>query len=344
MSNVHGSEPRQTATPVANGLMVLPPQTDTPLAVTHFIFEAKVFQVEEAVFSLAEDRRTALFSVPLGEMVGRLTIPTVRRAFEIAPDSHDDQLLGLVEESLRFVKSIRPGDAIPNELLDGTASWSVEPRHQERAALRVLRQLVNFAHPNAAGSAPETLPDAAILLMREAVADGIARYWRDGPAAHELIDQRIGQLMHEVAFIEALSDYFEGLLTVDRRLRQAVPLFTYGRATSNDYARVLPMMAKPKSWGRAMLAAVDHHVLDALVERQGFTTRIAAIQGVRNSLHFEMRDWNDLIVRWKAHTIDETPETEQLVRDTYRFLLQRYPLQRNWLGDDNDRTEVAYGA
>lgn len=306
------------------------------LAITHFTFDSRVFQLEEAVFSLGEDRQTPLFSVPLGDMVGRLTLPTVRRTFEIPAGSRDDQLLNLVEKGLQFVKAIRPGDALPNELLDGTASWSVEAIHRQRATLRVLRQLVTFAGPGQTGAASDALPDAAILLMREAVADGIARYWRAGPEAHALIDQRIGRLMDEVAYIEALGDLFEGLLAIDRRLRQALPQVP-SSGSPFDYTRALPMMAKPKRWGRAMLAEVDAHVLDALVERRGFADRMAAIQAARNALHFELRDWCDLIDAWKTHTITSgSPETETLLRETYRFLLQRYPLQRSWVSRNGD--------
>ena len=40
---------------------------------------------------------------------------------------------GALARSLSFVLEIRAGDSIPNELLDGSASWAIEPRHVERA-------------------------------------------------------------------------------------------------------------------------------------------------------------------------------------------------------------------
>ena len=35
-------------------------------------------------------------------------------------------MLKPVAQGLKYVKDIRPGDTIPRELLDGTASWSID--------------------------------------------------------------------------------------------------------------------------------------------------------------------------------------------------------------------------
>ena len=42
----------------------------------------------------------------------------------------------LFARGVRFVKEIRPKDSIPSELLDGTASWSYEERHNASARAR----------------------------------------------------------------------------------------------------------------------------------------------------------------------------------------------------------------
>src|ERR1700749_4003670 len=100
---------------------------------THFLFEHKVFTLKGARFALTEDGSTPAFHVELGTLVASLPLGTLRSEFSIDRESPDGVLLAIVEKSLRFVKEIRPGDSIPRELLDGTASWAVEERHRLRA-------------------------------------------------------------------------------------------------------------------------------------------------------------------------------------------------------------------
>jgi hypothetical protein len=100
---------------------------------THFMFDHKVFTLKGARFALTEDGSTPAFHVELGALVASLPLSTLRTEFSIDRDAGDGVLLAIVEKSLRFVKEIRPGDSIPRELLDGSASWSVESRHRLRA-------------------------------------------------------------------------------------------------------------------------------------------------------------------------------------------------------------------
>ena len=97
----------------------------------HAFFE-RGLRLKGARFALTEDGSTAAFHVELGTLVASLPLGTVRREFEIDRECPDDVLLKIVEKSLRFIKeSVRQID--PRELLDGSASWSVEDRHRTRA-------------------------------------------------------------------------------------------------------------------------------------------------------------------------------------------------------------------
>src|SRR4051812_42250702 len=100
-----------------------------------------MFTVAGSYFAIAHDTDEPTFYVPLGDIQGVLTIPQLISGFDIKPDSSDAVLLKAVEKSLGFVKRIAPGDPIPRELLDGTASWSVEDRHRMIAERRVAVQL-----------------------------------------------------------------------------------------------------------------------------------------------------------------------------------------------------------
>src|SRR5262249_21350490 len=111
---------------------------------THFSFEHAVFSVKEACFTQSPANGDATYNVPLGDVRASLPLETVMASFGIAKNSTDAQLLQIVKNSLKFVKEIRPGDSIPSEILDGTASWKVEPHHREIAKARISLQIVSW--------------------------------------------------------------------------------------------------------------------------------------------------------------------------------------------------------
>src|SRR5260221_12543660 len=111
---------------------------------TNFLFENKVFSVEHGFFSMTRDTKEPVLNVMLGELQATLPLASLRSEFNIAPESSDGRLLNLIEASLRYVKEIRPNDSIPRELLDGSASWTVEERHRTIAQSRLIVQLSSW--------------------------------------------------------------------------------------------------------------------------------------------------------------------------------------------------------
>jgi hypothetical protein len=109
-----------------------------------FAFEHKVFSMAGGYFAYVKDTKDAAFHIPLGDLKGAIALPILRTEFDLTPETNDGRLLGIVEKSLRYVKEIRPNDSIPHELLDGTASWSVEEKHRTIARNRLTVQLVSW--------------------------------------------------------------------------------------------------------------------------------------------------------------------------------------------------------
>ena len=107
---------------------------------THFVFEHQVFAVPNVFFALTEDR-TPAFHINYGDLRAAIELRSLRSGFAIRPHSHDDQMLGKVEGSLRFVRTIKPNDSIPREVVDGTASWAADESHHTVAHSRLTLQL-----------------------------------------------------------------------------------------------------------------------------------------------------------------------------------------------------------
>src|SRR5215212_803058 len=106
-----------------------------------FNFESKVFGMPEARFVTAHDGEPVL-NIMVGTMRASLPIKTVVNSFVVTDP--DQELLGVVAKGLKYVKEIRPGDSIPSEVIDGSASWAIDERHAETARSRLTVQLVGW--------------------------------------------------------------------------------------------------------------------------------------------------------------------------------------------------------
>src|SRR5262245_3855018 len=126
------------------------------LPTQQFDFTSKVFAVQGARFARASDN-TPILHVKVGDLDASLPFPTVIASFKIT--DHERQLLTTVTKGLRYVKEIRPGDTIPSEVLDGTASWAADERHVDTARKRLQVQLVGWFTGN-----PADIKDTSHLL------------------------------------------------------------------------------------------------------------------------------------------------------------------------------------
>ncbi len=111
---------------------------------TRFAFKHKVFSVEGCYFAADNKGEKPKFLMPMGEEMAAIALGSLRQEFGIAEDSSDGKLLDIVAKSLKYVQEIRPNDSIPQELLDGSASWSVEERHRVTAHARIKIQLATL--------------------------------------------------------------------------------------------------------------------------------------------------------------------------------------------------------
>ena len=80
---------------------------------------------------------TGSTAVKLSDLKVKYWVDDTTGQFNIAHDSPDDKMIALAVKSLAFVAEIRPGDNVPNEILTGKASWSIDPKHTEVARRRI---------------------------------------------------------------------------------------------------------------------------------------------------------------------------------------------------------------
>jgi hypothetical protein len=226
-----------------------------PLGTTEFTYAHKVFSIAGCRFALSGTGGDAVFYLPLGEIKAMLPLATVRAEFSIGQDSPDGQLLALIEASLRHVKEIRPGDSIPRELLDGTASWSVEDHHRTVARGRLSLRILSWMSDQ-----EEARLDSAQLALltenpkvRARVTEGMAGIalqlgLGEGEAAQKAVVDRIKDIARELAYLEALRERVAMVAGLETKLRTTGRLYKREQATADEIRRMLVLI--PVTTGR----------------------------------------------------------------------------------------------
>lgn len=298
---------------------------------THFLFEHKVFTLKGARFALTEDGSTPAFHVELGTLVASLPLGTLRSEFSIDRDSADGVLLTIVEKSLRFVKEIRPGDSIPRELLDGTASWSVEERHRLRAKANIWACALNTDETRGARddvleafvARPETttrLNDAA-----KAIATKLG-YEMTGDS----VLARIDDLARELAYIEALQERCGEVLNITPKVNQLARVYRSDRALVDELSRIRTLMLKPVELYDGIFGRLNKHQ-ENIEEAVGhFHERVEFIREQRDDVHQSLMLWDPILAGWKAIELTRCTETETKITELYRFIARHYLTSQSW--------------
>lgn len=298
---------------------------------THFLFEHKVFQLKGARFALTEDGSTPAFHVELGTLVASLPLGTVRREFEIERDGPDDVLLRIVEKSLRFVKEIRPGDSIPRELLDGTASWSVEERHRLRAKAHLWAKTI--ASGETIGAPDEELESFVgrpeIQEKVQMAIAGIATRMDEQMNA-ETVQQRIDDLARELAYIEALQERCGEVLAIVPKLNQLARVYRSDRAIVDELSRIRTLLLKPIEMFDGIFARLNNRYHDVAAAVAHFHEQIEHIREQRDDVHQTLMIWDPVLSAWKAVEMTRCTENETKITELYRFIARHYLTSQAW--------------
>jgi hypothetical protein len=298
---------------------------------THFLFEHKVFTLKGARFALTEDGSTPAFHVELGMLVASLPLGTLRAEFSIDRESPDGFLLAVVEKSLRFVKEIRPGDSIPRELLDGSASWSVEERHRVRAKAHLWARAIStdetFGAKDPMLEAFVARPETITKL--NAAAKEIATKLGYEMTAESVL-ARVDDLWRELAYIEALQDRCGEVLNIVPKVNQLARVYRSDRGIVDEMSRIRTLMLKPIELYDGIFARLSNHqenIEDAIGH---FHERVEFIREQRDDLHQSLMMWDPILAAWKAIEMTRCTETETKITELYRFIARHYLTSQSW--------------
>ena len=298
---------------------------------THFLLEHKVFTLKGARFALTEDGSTPAFHVELGTLVASLPLGTLRSEFSIDHDSNDGALLAVVEKSLRFVKEIRPGDSIPRELLDGSASWAVEDRHRLRAKAHLWARAISTDETLGAKDdvleAFVALPETTTKL--NAAAKEIAAKLGYEMTADSVL-ARMDDLGRELTYIEALQEQCAEVLNIVQKVNQLARVYRSDRAIVDELSRIRTLMLKPIELYDGIFARLtkrQESIEDAIGH---FHERVEFIREQRDDVHQSLMLWDPILAGWKAIELMRCTETETKITNLYRFIARHYLTSQSW--------------
>lgn len=302
---------------------------------TKFEFDHKVFTLENVRFVLSRGDDEPVMRFRLGKNDAEVPIAKLCNEFRIDPKSFDGQLLDMAAKGLKYVREIRPGDTIPNELIDGTASWRVDDRHFQVARGRLTVQLVTWlTGGETVISSPEQLEQVAGDPKTKArVAEAfkvIANKLALSGDPEEEVEKRIDLLAKELAYIEALRERSHKLAVIRRGLEAAHRIYKIERNLREEIVRMQTLSLPPIADMEQRFAQVDAQTGEILAMLKAFEKNVAYIREMRDDLHQCLMPWDELLEEWEAAEADKTPAFEALLKKTYHFLARKYAQVSMW--------------
>lgn len=302
---------------------------------THFVFEHKVFAIPNSKFLLAPDTHRPVLSVPLGALKGMMDLQLVRSSFGIKAGSPDDEVLGIVAKSLKYVKDIRPGDTIPNELLDGSASWSVSDEHRMIAKNRLMLQLASWV------TGRETVVTDLEHLqqvvddpnMKQNIQDGVTKMAGQLGVPEEKKEEvldRIDKIARELCYIEALRGRLGELKLIPLKLREIEHYFRRNKTLGQEVQQIIRLIRPPLQAYSNQFDQVDAQTSELVAALKNMDNQIHYIRESRDELHQKFMVWDKMYDKWKTVEIEVGEEPLELIHDTYRFAAHNFLQPKAW--------------
>jgi hypothetical protein len=265
----------------------------------------------------------------MGDGEAVISLKHLRDNFGIRSGSPDDQLIERATAGLRFVPDIRPGDAIPNEILNGTASWTVGPRHKRIARERIQAQLVAWTtgKPLTAAGAEELKAHLEQESVKQALREAFKRAATAlGYAATdtERVLERIETLARELCYIEALRERCGQVKRIRELLDRLTKAYTNDQRVVDEIGRCKLLMTDGLRELYAPLAELDAKIADVMNALQTVDTVIAAVRQTRDDIHFVLMAWDPVIAHWEKLEPNRGQAADRALHALYHLLAGRF--------------------
>ncbi len=270
-----------------------------------------------------------MFAVDMGVGQGYVTLENLRKTFFIVAKSHDDRLIDRAAEALRYVPDIRPGDEIPNEILDGSASWTVSPRHKQIARERIQAQLLSWISGSPLKYANQEELQKIMATeenkraLREAFGKAAVALGFKASESERVLE-RIETLARELCYIEALRERTKEVTTIRANLVALTKVYNNDQRTSASIGRMKQLIVTGIGEVDTFLKSIDAEVADVMAALVSIEGIIRSVRKVRDDLHFALMEWDPVIASWQKLKLTRSQEIDRALSLTYQFLASRF--------------------
>jgi hypothetical protein len=296
---------------------------------THFDFQARVFQAPGAHFVLRGHPKKPMFAVDMGAGQGYISLADLRSSFFIGAGSHDDQLITRAEAGLHFVPDIRPGDEIPNEILDGTASWTVARRHKQIARDRLQVQLLSWmsgkpiAYANQEDLKKIISDENNKKMLKDAFTKAAVALGIDPNQSDKVLDL-IETLAREICYIEALRERSRELLKIRANIDALVKVYSADQRISADLSRIKMLMVKAVTEVDDIFNNIDAETADVMNALKAIDSVIRSVRKARDDMHYLLMEWDPVFAKWQNLEMVRSQDVDRAMSATYQFLALRF--------------------
>ncbi len=303
------------------------------MELTKFDFEHRVFLMPGAYIFRSEPDSRVMLHVALGDIQGAMTADSVQREFGIDPASKDGQLLDLADEALNYIKYITPGEAIPTEILDGSASWPIEEEHYERARNKLMRQVAAWVSQEEVDLVDYT--SIADDLDNPAVQEHIQEGFKQAAEALSLSDKEqvvemIEQLGRELAYVEALRSYYDWIFRLPKDIKSAQATLRGDKQTLENAIRAHQLVLSPVRRYKASFQNVDGQITEIISALRNVERVIEFVRTTRDDLHQHTLKWGEVEKLYKDSDMMSRKGAREVINALYSFLAKNFLENNGW--------------
>lgn len=302
---------------------------------THFLFDHKLFAIPDCCIAKDPNTGDPGLSLPLGDVRAFLPLGPLMKMFKDFSED-DTRLLNIAIRGLSHVREIRPGDSIPAEILDGSASWSVGPEQLDRARGRILVSLVSVDGQAADWTIAERgatglLSDPKFEERRKNAETIVIQKLGDALGNPKRIQDVSERMARELSYIEGLRERYSLVSRISARILSSGRLYKNTGGMSEEIYRIRILMRAPIEDYRGAFANIDAQFAEILNVLRKPDDMVAFIRKNRDDLHQRLMIWDALIAEWKdEEAASRSKRLESLLRATYRFVARHFPADQDW--------------
>lgn len=197
---------------------------------------------------------------------------------------------------------------------------------------RLSVRLVNWL----TGSDMDTMDPAAVLAisedkeMADRVNQGLEKAANIIKKKKEEVIIRFENLAKELAYIEALRDYYISVYQVFGRLKQFQAIYSDDANFIQEIERMRQLMKPAVEKVRATFERIDLETMEVLPLIKSYEAKINLIRSIRDDLHLETTIWQDLMVIWEGIPDARCDDAKVGLQNTYKFLAKNFTVSHSW--------------